>query len=341
MGKKKKKIDIPDNVKQLGMAKKKFAKKNDLPYKMKGKEFSKKEKKNAVKEFNKEYASAQLEALDKAVKILVQCGMHESKKIDKLKERVDEVIRNQELMDGMISVYKKEPKEYKWILHLPGMITATILYYQKKDLTDEEKKEAEHLDVDMLMKFCEKILRKPIRKYMKHGLSASAAFQMACAVPTLNVFTWKTNYWHRKMINTMFEIAAEDVVDVPSYLQAIFSMDKNDKFKKKYFLDEFCLQYLLRKQTNKSAKFTDNQKELQENLNAWVLVHLNTIQKDRSRAIIKDYIKARKRAEENKVDGTRVIPLINHSNANSEYTRLRDVLLDIIKSNSQNELYLG
>ena len=89
MGKKKKKIDIPDNVKQLGMAKKKFAKKNDLPYKMKGKEFSKKEKKNAVKEFNKEYASAQLEALDKAVKILVQCGMHESKKIDKLKERVD------------------------------------------------------------------------------------------------------------------------------------------------------------------------------------------------------------------------------------------------------------
>ena len=241
----------------------------------------------------------------------------------------------------MISVYKKEPKEYKWILHLPGMITATILYYQKKDLMDEEKKEAEHLDVDMLMKFCEKILRKPIRKYMKHGLSASAAFQMACAVPTLNVFTWKTNYWHRKMINTMFEIAAEDVVDVPSYLQAIFSMDKNDKFKKKYFLDEFCLQYLLRKQTNKSAKFTDNQKELQENLNAWVLVHLNTIQKDRSRAIIKDYIRARKRAEENKVDGTRVIPLINHSNANSEYTKLRDVLLDIIKSNSQNELYLG
>ena len=57
MGKKKKKIDIPDNVKQLGMAKKKFAKKNDLPYKMKGKEFSKKEKKHAVKEFNKEYAS--------------------------------------------------------------------------------------------------------------------------------------------------------------------------------------------------------------------------------------------------------------------------------------------
>ena len=320
---------------------KKFAKKNDIPYNLKGKDFSKKEKKKAAKEFNKEYASAQLDSLDKAVKILVQCGMQENKKIDKIKESVDDVIRNPSLMNDIIDIYKKDPKQHKWILYLPSMMVATIVYYQGKDLTDAEKKEAETVDVDMLMKFSEKILKKPIRKYIKHGLSTSAAFQMACAVPSLNVFTGRTVFFHRKFINTLFEIAKEEVVDIPTYFQAMFAMDKSEKFKKKEFLDEFCLQYLLRKQTNKSAKFTDNQKELQENLNTWALNHLNLIAKERSRSIIKNYIKARKRAEENKIDGTRVISLINHSNANSEYTRLRDVLLDLIKSNSQNELYLG
>lgn len=333
---KEKKIKVPKSVLDLRMSPKKFAKKNNI--RIKGKGLSKSERKHAQKRLAKMYAEAAIAGLNKAVKILAEHP--DAKKINKVKEGVDNIISNPDVMKRVAKLYSKSPESYPNMIFLPNMIMSTIAYYSSESITEEEKAIAEALDKEALAEFCEKILKKPIKRYTKMGLEDEIAFQLASVVPTAKLFK-NNRKWYKRLIQQMYDMATVSEIDVDLTLKAITHIDKDKTISKKDFLEGFFSEFILQRSTNKSLKFTDNQKDLHEDLIERTLIYLDNLKSRKLKDILKQYIKRRKTAEEYKNDTKRVIKFIDHANSNSSYTNIKNVVQELIADNSSNELYLS
>ena len=331
----KKKIKIPKSVKELRLSPKKFAKKHGI--RLKGKGLSKGEKKRNAKRLRNQYSEAAIAGLNKAVKILAEKA--EGKKIEKIKEAVDNIISNGEVMRRIVKLYRRNPKEFSNMIYLPYMIMNTILYYNQENISDEEKEVGKSLDVEGLIEFCEKILKSEIKRYRKFGLSQEVAYQMATVIPTTKLF--KSKVWYKRLIQTLFMIAEKVPVDLDEIMTAVMKLDKKKGIAKKEFLADFFLSFMLSKSTNKKHSYTDTQKDLQETLIERTLQYLDGLKSSRCKELLKSYIKRRKTAENYKADGKRVIKFVDYATSNSQYTKLKAVLQELIADNANNELYLG
>lgn len=332
-----KKIKIPKSVLELRNSPKKFAKKHNI--KLNGKGVSKSDKKRNLKRFKKEYSEFAISSLNKATKILAEYP--ENKKSEKVKEGVENIIKNPEVMKRIIKIYKKESDNYQNLIFLPNMIMNTLLYYSNESLSDEEKEVAKDLNSDELIKFCEKILKKQIKRYKNKGLSDAVAYQLATVAPTTKLFQ-SDRMWYRRLIRQMYDIAEHEEINFAQVIKAVMSIDKKKKYiKKKDFLNGFFSEFILQKYTNKQAKFTDSQKDFHNALIEEALTYLDTIKKSETKDILKNYIKRRKKAEENKNDSKRIIKFIDHANSNSPYTRIKEVVQDLIEADKNNEIYLS
>ena len=329
------KIKIPKSVLELRYSRKKFAKKHGIE--IKGKHMSKKEKKYAEKKLDNQYAEAAISGLNKAVKILAENG--DFKKIDKVKEGVDNIITNPTAMKKIAKIYKKNPDEYTSLKFLPLMIMNTLTYYKQENLSDEEKAIGEKLDTEALIEFCEKILKKEIKRYKNKGMSPEVAFQLATVIPTTKLF--KNRAWYKRLIQAMYDIAATETVDIDDVIKAVISIDKKKGISKKEFLEGFFTEFILQRTSNKQTKFTDTQKDLHEGLIERALTYMNDLKSRKLREMLKEYIKRRKHAESYKTDGKRVIKFIDHANSNSPYTNIKDCVTSLISDNANNEIYLG
>lgn len=332
----KSKIKIPKSVLELRLSEKKFAKKHGIT--IKGKHMSKKEKKYAEKKLNHEYAEAAINGLNKAVKILAENG--EFKKIDKVKAGVENIILNPDIMKRIAKIYKKNPDEYTALKFLPYMIMNTLTYYKQEGLSDEEKAKGEALDTEALISFCEKILKKEIKRYKNRGLSDEVAFQLATVIPTTKLFK-NNRAWYKRLIQTMYDIAASTPVDIDNVLKAVINVDKKNGINKKTFLEGLFSEFIMQRTSNKQSKFTDNQKDLHDDLIQRSLTYLDNLKARKLREILKMYIKRRKKAEEYKNDGKRVIKFIDHANSNSPFSNIKDCVQSLIADNANNEIYLG
>ena len=139
----------------------------------------------------------------------------------------------------------------------------------------------------------------------------------------------------------MYTIAETEPVHVDEIIRGIMKTDKKAKIKKSILFEGLFSEFMLNKPSNKNHKFTDTQKELHEKMLELTLEYLNTIKRRKCKEVLKRYIKRRKTAEKYKNDSKRVIKFIDYANSNSEYTNLKQVLLDIIADNASNELYLS
>lgn len=334
---KNKKLDIPDSVKELRLSEKKFAKKHGI--RIKGKGMGKKDKKRQLKKLHEEYSKFAIKGLNKAVKMMADHP--EAKNIDKVKDGVDNIIRNAAVMKKIAKIYKKNRDQYPNMIFLPSMIMNTIMYYSREDLSEEDKAVAETMDKESLMSFCEKILSRETKRYEKMGLASEVAYQMATVIPTAKLFKKKRGrVWYRRLISTMYDIAEVHEVNPDQILMAVYKVDKKDKMNKGEFLEGFFSEFIMQKSSNRTAKFTETQKELHEALIDRALIYLNGLKKKKLRNILKDYISRRKTAEEYKNDSRRVIKFTDHANSNSPYETIKEVVLDLIESNSSNEIYL-
>lgn len=332
---KKKKIKVPKSVAELRMSPKKFAKKHDI--KLKGKHMSKRERKHNFKRLKREYSESAINGLNKAVKIIAENP--DAKKIGKVKDGIDNIILNPDVMKRIAKIYKKHPDNYENLKFLPHMIMNTLLYYKSDAISDEEKEIGKSLDAEALVEFCEKILKKEIKKYKKYGLDDDVAYQLASVIPTTRLF--KNRLWYKKLIQEMYTMAETKDIDIDKIFIAILKVDKKKAMSKKEFLEGFFSEFILQKSSNKNAKWTDSQKELHEGLVERALVYLNDLKKSKLREILRRYIKRRKTAESYKNDGKRVIKFIDHANSNSPYTTIKAVVQDLVSDNSSNELYLS
>ena len=332
-----KKVKIPESVKELRYTKKEFAKKNGIHLRKGG---SKKERKFSRKKFESVWMEHATTGLDKSVRILAENPNREGKKIDKVKSGIERVITDGSSMELVTKQYKKNRDSYPNMILLPFMIMNTLAYYSRDSITEEEKAIAQNLDSEKLVKFCEKILKKQIGRLTDAGLSDEVAFQIAVTIPTTK-FLKGNREWYRRLIAAMYDIAATEEVDVNEILRAVRKVDKGKShISKKDFLDEFYLEFIMQKNTNRSAKLTDHQKELQETLINQSLAYLDSNKPKRTKAILKEYIRRRKRAEEFKTDSKRVIKFVDHANSNSPYSTIKTVVQELIADNSSNELYL-
>lgn len=336
MAKSKKKIKIPKSVLDLRMSPKKFAKRHHI--RLKGKGMSKRERKHNEKKLKREYSECAINGLNKAVKILAENP--ENKKTNKVKKGVDNIISNPGVMKQVAKLYRRHPENYQNMMFLPNMIMNTILYYNSESITDEEKEIGKAMDTEGLIEFCEKILKKEIKRYRKMGLSDEVAFQMATVIPTTKLFK-NSRQWYKKLITQLYEIAEHEEVDIDEVLKAVSKIDKKKSVKKKDFLEGFFTEFIMQKSTNKSAKFNETQKELHDGLIERTLVYLDSLKPRQLREILKQYIKRRKNAENYKNDSKRVIKFTDHANSNSPYTTIKKVVSDLIADNANNELYLS
>lgn len=333
---KKKKVKIPKSVLDLRMTPKKFAKKNGI--RLKGKGMSKGERKYNAKRLKKEYSEFAISGLNKAVKIMAENPEH--KKIGKVKDGVENIITNPDVMNRVAKIYKKHPDQYSNMIFMPYIIMNTLVYYNRKDLPEEEKAVAETLDTESLVTFCEKILKKKIKRYKKAGLTKEQSFQLATVIPTSKLFA-SDRVWYRRLIQQMYDLAEKDHIEPETIIRAAMKVDKKKNISKKDFLRGFFTEFILQKSTNKNAKFTDTQKELHENLINAALVYLDNQKSKDLRDILKTYIKRRKKAEAYKSDGKRVIKFIDHATSNTPYENIKKVVQKLIEDDDQNEIYLG
>lgn len=330
-----KKLTIPKSVKNLKLTPKKFAKKNGI--RISGKGLSKSEKKHNKKRLNKEYAEQSIVGLNKAVKILVEHP--EGKNIDKVKKGVDNVITNPDVMKRIVKIYKQSPESYPNLIYLPWMIMNTLVYYQSDNISDEEKEIGKALDTEALVDFCEKILKKQIKRYKSFGLSETQAFQLATTIPTTKIFS--NRIWYRRLTQCLYDIAQKESVDFDLVMKSVVKLDKKKGIKKKEFLTGYFSEFIMQKSSNKNAKFTDDQKDLHETMIDRALTYLDSLKPRKCKSILKNYINRRKKAEEAKNDSKRVIRFIDHANSNSPYTNIKAVVQELISDNSSNELYLS
>ena len=337
MAKKKKKLKIPGSVRQLLYSEQKFAKKNGI--KVKGKGIGKKERKHNIKKLHKEYAEAACRGLNRAVRILADNPEH--KKSEKVKQGVENIITQPGVMKRVAKVYKKDSEQYSNMIFLPSMIMNTLLYYSSDSLSEEEKAIGANLDKESLVNFCESLIRKPKKRLQKAGLSPEVAFQIATVIPTTKVLRNNDRIWYKKLIQCMYDIADTRDIDPDVVIQAVYKMDKKSYIGKKDFLIGFFSEFIMRKATNAATKFTDTQRELHETLVNRTLVFLNSLKPGKLKAVLKQYIKRRKTAEEYKNDTKRVIKFTDHAHSNSPYTNIKTVVSELIEDNSANELYLG
>lgn len=332
---KKKKIKIPKSVVDLKLSPKKYAKKHNI--RLKGKHMSKREKKRNISRLKKQYSESAINGLNKAVKIIAENP--DAKKIDKVKDGIDNVILNPDVMKRVAKIYKKNPDNYPNLIFLPHMIMNTLLYYQQDSISDEEKEIGKELDTDALIEFCEKILKKKIKRYKKMGLDAQVAYQLATVIPTARLFR-NSRLWYRKLIMEMYSIAESTSVDIDTVIVAVMKVDKKKPIPKKEFLYGFFSEFILQKSSNKNAKWNDTQKELHEGLVDRALTYMDNLKKSKLREMLKQYIKRRKTAESYKNDSKRIIKFTDHANSNSPYSTIKSVVQDLISDNSSNELYL-
>ena len=331
-----KKIKIPKSVLGLRMSLKKFAKKNGIKI---TKKMKKREKKRNLKKLNSAYAEFAINGLNKAVKIMSENP--EMKKIDKVKDGVDNIITNPIVMKRIAKVYKKDPSAYGNMMFLPYMIMNTILFYNSDNISEEEKKVGEQLDQESLITFCEKILKKEIKRYKKKGLDKVAAFQLATVIPTAKLFKNGNRMWFKRLILAMYDMAKEETVDVDMTVKSILALDKKKQISKKEFLNGFFSEFILQKNTNKNAKMSDAQKQLSEDLTERALVYMDNLKPSKLSDMLRKYIKRRKTAEQYKNDAKRIIKFTDHANSNSPYTTIKKVVTNLIADNAQNELYLS
>lgn len=336
--KKKKKIKVPKSVLELRLTPKKFAKKHNI--KLTGKGMSKKDKKRNLKKLQKEYCESAISGLNKAVKILAENINNTGKKVVKVKEGIENIITNPDVMKRLAKIYNKNPEQYPNLIFLPNMIMNTLLYYSRDSLTEEEKAIADSLDKEALVEFCEKILKKKIKKYKKYGLSDSISFQLATVIPTTKLFK-SSPQWYKKLIQQMYDIAGEEEVDIDNILKAITKLDKDNYISKKDFYEGFYSAFILRRNSNKNKNFTDSQKDLHEGLIERALNYLDGLKPKKLRSVLRDYIKARKFAEQMKSDSKRVINFAEHANSNSSYLNIKATVKELIEDNANNELYLS
>lgn len=337
MAKSNKKIKIPKSVLDLRMTPKKFAKKNHI--RISGKGLTKREKKRNIKRLKVEYSEFAINGLNKAVKILAE-NNPEHKKVQKVRSGVDNIISNPDVMKRIGKLYKKNPDNYQNMIYLPHMIMNTIMYYQREDITDDEKEIRKSLDTESLIEFCEKILKKEIKKYKKYGLSDSMAYIMATTIPTTKLFK-NNRQWYKELIMQMYAMAEKDDVDIDIILKAVTKIDKNKAVSKKDFLEGFFSEFIMKKTSNKNLSFTDTQKDLHEGLIERTLIYLDGLKPRKLREILKQYIKRRKTAESYKNDGKRIIKFVDYANSNSSYTNIKKVVSELIEDNASNELYLS
>ena len=261
------------------------------------------------------------------------------KKIEKVKEGVENIVRNPEVMKEIARIYNKHPDQFPNMKFLPAIIMNTLMYYASPDISEEDKEIGQKLDPEALTKFCEKILKRQIKRYSKFGLSDAAAFNLACTIPTTKMFKNRLHY--RRLINTMYDIAQSEELSVDTVLMAGSKIDRKGGMKKKDFLDGFFAEFILTKNTNRTKSYTDTQKELNETLIDRCLVYLDNMKKKKLHEVLKTYIRRRKKAESFKADTKRVVKFIDHAHSNSSYTNIKAAVQELIQDNASNELYLS
>ena len=338
MAKDKKKIKIPKSVKQLRWSPEKYAKKNGI--KLKGKGLSKGEKKRNRKKLKAEYAISAINGLNKAVRILAENSSSDSKKIEKVKDGIENIIINDPIIRKIGKIYKKNPDDYNNMIFLPNMIINTILYYNQDSISDEEKEISNKLNSDNLITFCEAILKKKIKQYKKSGLNKETSFQMAATLPTTKILK-NNRAWYKKLIQSMYMMAEKNDIDINEIFKSIIKLDKKKYINKNNFYEDFFSEYIMLKFSNKNYSHSDSQKELHERLIEKTLEYLDSLKSSKIRDILKRYIKRRKTAEEYKNDSKRIIKFIDHAHSNSPYNNLKSAIQDLISDNSSYELYLS
>lgn len=334
---KKKKLKIPSSVKQLLYTEEKFAKKTGI--KIKGKGMPKKERKRNKHKLRIAYSESAIRGLNHAVRILADNPEH--KKSEKVKKGVENIITQPKVMRRIAKLYKKNSDQYPNMIFLPGMIMNTLVYYASDALSEEERQIGAGLDRESLVKFCEVILKRQKKRLQKYGLSEEMAFQVATVLPTTRVLKGNNNRtWYKKLIQSMYDMAADTAVDVDEVLQAIVHMDKKKGIDRKEFLEGFFGEFIMRKSTNAATKFTDTQRELHETLINRALIFLDGMKSKKLKDMLRQYIKRRKKAEEFKNDTKRVITFVDHAHSNSPYINIKAAVQELIEINSSNEIYL-
>lgn len=200
---------------------------------------------------------------------------------------------------------------------------------KKNNKTDKDNQ----FNTDYLYDACALLTKSLTKKLRKKGVSDDAAFDIACAIPSKELFgafgKGTGRYEAGILINLLYTLAKKGE-DVP--VDKIFGTLVDDE----YEVD--IIYYALRERKDKFSSFDTKQKSVYSEINEWIFNKLEKYDKDLIYSILKEYINDRKKDDRNNRDTNRRYFI--SSLPESDYKRINKVVHKLLKEDENNKKYL-
>lgn len=213
---------------------------------------------------------------------------------------------------------------------LPIILSDIIREETKKNT---KRKDDEKINIDYLYDACV-LLTKPLaKKLRKKGVSDDAAFDIACAIPSKDLFSafgkGTGRYEAGVLINLLYALAKKgETVPVDKIFKVLVDED--------YEVD--IIHYALRERKDKFSSFDAKQKAVYSEINEWIFNQIESYDKDLIYSILKEYINDRKKDDKNNRDTNRRYFI--SSLPETDYKRIIKVVKKLIKEDESNKKYL-
>lgn len=313
----KKKIKIPEDVKEFAsVSMKKFKKNYSDDY------FDSK------KELKKAYMMFLIDRLPKTIEFMVKYGHIQRDNIPETKQKVYSVMTEPDFVEAVTKEVKKD-RDIANIKLYPILIKEFLLEIKKcNDQAIAENPDAKLYDSEDLVNLSKLILKKKIKKMEGEGINSNLAFDMLSIIPCKSSLSCSQFYRMHAFYACIYEYAKS--VAIP------FGEIMNMMIPEEYFSSFITFALLERKE--KFTKMTDAQKKLYVDISTWCFNTMEKLKKEEIETILNTYVNGRKRDESQGKDGNRRYHLASLSP--EDYPRITTVIKNMINRDSNLKKYL-
>lgn len=283
---------------------------------------------DSKKELKLGYYMYLLDNLPETIEFMLKYGYIKKPEIMEVKKDIYEKLKDEKFVKFLIK--QLEDDEEVGNIKLLPVIYREILETERSEAAKANVNNEEHQDVDvaMIKKLVEKILKKKIKKLTKAGVPENLAFDILTIVPCTDIFEYSRGYRIRMFFDTLYEYSKGMSVQFDTITDIIFD----------HSMYVPVIVFALLERKDKFSKLTDSQKTLYLDISNWCFSTMNNMKKDEIKEIINYFVQARQNSEKKGEDSNRRYALSQLSA--EDYDKIAKVVQTMIVENPAIKKYL-
>lgn len=208
-----------------------------------------------------------------------------------------------------------------------------LLYEIISNINKENKKlqaedpNAPQYDASDLYDLSETLLKKKLKKFDKKKINRDLAFDILSIIPDDSAMRFSPIFRVKALFTLLYQYASKVDIEFDKVIKNTLSEDYYDK----------VIFWSIRERKEIYKNFNERQKTLFKEITEWTFDHLNQMEKEEIEKILVNYIKDRKRDEENGRDENRRYFI---SSLPDDYNRIVKVVRRILERDASAKKYL-